>query len=124
MAGTAATRIFSMPGWLGCAAAGVADPAGSASGVRAADAGDARRDSSHRRAPGGELAGFARAAGGDSGGDLSSVWPILSGWVAAGEPCVLGTLVSGRVSGGGPGSKLAIRSDGEVAGDFPRAVLD
>jgi xanthine dehydrogenase accessory factor len=44
-------------------------------------------------------------------------------WTAAGERCALATLVSGRFSGGGPGSKLAVRSDGEVAGAFPRAVV-
>jgi xanthine dehydrogenase accessory factor len=43
--------------------------------------------------------------------------------VAAGERCALATLVNGRFSGGGPGSKLAVRSDGEVAGAFPGAVL-
>jgi xanthine dehydrogenase accessory factor len=34
------------------------------------------------------------------------------------------TLVSGRFSGGGPGSKLAVSSSGGVAGAFPRAVSD
>ncbi len=48
----------------------------------------------------------------------------MAEWTAAGERCALATLVSGRFSGGGPGSKLAVDAGGSVAGAFPRAVLN